>query len=109
MPKDTEELYHYGEDLSHTCTFELRDISKYSGSHKMPSVITLCNLRVRTYENRILPTCNYERSKINATIHSYVFKVCFFAGKQLIEEIEVSKEEGQVQIYFKHSANVCHN
>lgn len=30
----------------------------------------------------------------------------FFSGKQLIEEIEVSKEQGQVQIYFKHSANV---
>ncbi|XP_064394283.1 uncharacterized protein LOC135341612 [Halichondria panicea] len=87
VPKDTEELYHYGEDLSHTCTFELKDISKHSGSHKTPSVITQCNLRVRTYENRILPTCNYEKSK------------------QLIEEIEVSKEQGQVQIYFKHSAN----
>lgn len=27
-------------------------------------------------------------------------------AKQLIDEIEVSKEGGQVQIYLKHSANV---
>ena len=61
VPRDEEESLIYGKDLNHSCTFELRHISKVAALKKSPSIITQCQIRVRSFMHRILPSCDLER------------------------------------------------
>ena len=62
VARDEEESLVYGKDLNHSCTFELRHISKMAALKKAPSIIMQCQIRVRSYMHRILPSCDLERS-----------------------------------------------
>lgn len=66
-----------------------------------------CELKLKTVLGRILPKCNLKRGEVGGhTSTQYLHPYITSAAQSLLQEVEVSKDDGQVLIQYGQSANV---
>lgn len=66
-----------------------------------------CELKLKTVFGRILPKCNLKRGEVRGhTSTQYLHPYINSTAQSLLQEVEVSKDDGQVLIQYGKSANV---